>query len=193
MKKEIDNEFEKNNEAKSENTPINDDEKSNQNEDKTVCPENEKETQNTAADAKDVKEVKNKELDELNDKYIRLYAEYDNYRKRSEKEKGESYQAGMIFTVTQFIPLLDNLDRALAYEPENEGLKLICKQLREIFEKLGVEEINADGQNFDPNLHNAVMHEEDAEKGENLVVQTFQKGYSVNGKIVRHAVVKVVN
>jgi molecular chaperone GrpE len=136
---------------------------------------------------------KNKELDELNDKYIRLYAEYENYRKRSEKEKSESYQSGLTDTVSLFIPLLDNLDRALSFEPENEGLKILYKQITGVFTKLGIEEIETEGKSFDPQVHNAVMHEEDPEKGENLISQTFQKGYSLNGKVIRHAVVKVVN
>lgn len=130
---------------------------------------------------------------EIADRYIRLLAEYDNYRKRSEKEKSETYRAGMAFAVTAFLPLLDNLDRALLYEPENEGAKLICKQVKDIFEKLGVEEIISDGAPFDPEFHNAVAHEEDPGAGENLVAETFQKGYAFCGKMIRHAVVKVVN
>lgn len=134
-----------------------------------------------------------KELEELKDKYVRVCAEYDNYRKRTDKEKGDSYNAGIAYAVKMLLPVLDNLDRALAFDPENEGVKLIIKQINESFAKLGVEEIESDGKKFDPELHNAVMHEEDPEKEESVVVQTFQKGYMQNGKVLRHAMVKVAN
>ena len=117
-----------------------------------------------------------KQLDEQNDKYVRLYAEYDNYRKRSAKEKTDAYT-----------------DAYLEYEKDNEGFRMIVKQMNDIFDKLGVKEIESDGKEFDPNLHNAIIHEDDPEKGENLVLQTLQKGYTMNGKVIRHAMVKVVN
>ena len=134
-----------------------------------------------------------KELEELKDKYVRVCAEYDNYRKRTDKEKGDSYNAGIAYAVKMLLTVLDNLDRALAFDPENEGVKLIIKQINESFAKLGVEEIESDGKKFDPELHNAVMHEEDPEKEESVVVQTFQKGYMLAGKVLRHAMVKVAN
>ncbi len=134
-----------------------------------------------------------KQLDEQNDKYIRLYAEYDNYRKRSAKEKTDAYTDAYATAVKAFLPLLDNLERALEYEKDNEGFRMIVKQMNDIFDKLGVKEIESDGKEFDPNLHNAIIHEDDPEKGENLVLQTLQKGYTMNGKVIRHAMVKVVN
>ncbi|MBQ6183180.1 MAG: nucleotide exchange factor GrpE [Clostridia bacterium] len=134
-----------------------------------------------------------KELEELKDKYVRVCAEYDNYRKRTDKEKGDSYSAGIAYSVKMLLPVLDNLDRALAFDPENEGVKMIIKQINESFAKLGVEEIESDGKKFDPEFHNAVMHEEDPEKEESVVVQTFQKGYMLAGKVLRHAMVKVAN
>ena len=134
-----------------------------------------------------------RELEELNDKYLRVCAEYDNYRKRTDKEKGDSYSAGIAFSAKTLLPVLDNLERALAYDAENEGVKLIAKQISDSFAKLGIEEIESDGKPFDPELHNAVMHEEDPEKEESVIVQTFQKGYTLNGKVLRHAMVKVVN
>ncbi len=134
-----------------------------------------------------------KELEDLKDKYVRVCAEYDNYRKRTDKEKGDSYSAGISYSVKMLLPVLDNLDRALAFDPENEGVKMIIKQINESFVKLGVEEIESDGKKFDPELHNAVMHEEDPEKEESVVVQTFQKGYMLGGKVLRHAMVKVAN
>lgn len=165
--------------------------------DKQNAIENEslKHGENGACGAKNAKiqTPEEKQIDPFADRYIRICAEYDNYRKRSEREKGESFHSGMTMAVMAFLPLLDNLDIALSYEPENQGLKLICDQARGVFEKLGVTEIESDGKNFDPNLHNAVMHEEDAESGENLVAQTFQKGYMFGDKVIRHASVKVVN
>ena len=134
-----------------------------------------------------------KQLDEQNDKYVRLYAEYDNYRKRSAKEKTDAYTDAYATAVKAFLPLLDNLERALEYEKDNEGFRMIVKQMNDIFDKLGVKEIESDGKEFDPNLHNAIIHEDDPEKGENLVLQTLQKGYTMNGKVIRHAMVKVVN
>ena len=133
------------------------------------------------------------ELEELNDKYLRVCAEYDNYRKRTDKEKGDSYSAGIAYSAKMLLPVLDNLERALAYDAENEGVKLIAKQISDSFAKLGIEEIESDGKLFDPELHDAVMHEEDPEKEESVIVQTFQKGYTLNGKVIRHAMVKVVN
>lgn len=138
-------------------------------------------------------EKHHKELEELKDKYLRVCAEYDNYRKRTDKEKGESYNAGIAYAAKMLLPVLDNLDRALAFDPENEGAKMIVKQINEAFTKLGVQEIESDGKPFDPELHNAVMHEEDPEKEESVVAQTFQKGYTLGGKVLRHAMVKVVN
>ena len=155
-------------------------------------------SEETAAETAEVKEEvreapSNKELDEIKDKYIRVCAEYENYRKRSEKERVDSYVDGMTNAVKALLPVMDNLDRAIAFEPENEGVKMIVKQITDSFTKLGVAEIESDGKPFDPEFHNAIMHEEDPEKGENIVSQTFQKGYTLNGKIIRHAMVKVVN
>lgn len=148
----------------------------------------------TAEETASPAEVKlKKQLDEQNDKYLRLYAEYDNFRKRSSKEKTDAYTDARIDAVKAFLPLLDNLERALEYEGDNEGFRMIVKQMNEIFDKLGVKPIESDGASFDPNFHNAIMHEEDPEKGENIVVQTFQKGYTMNDKVIRHAMVKVVN
>lgn len=134
-----------------------------------------------------------KQLDEQNDKYLRLYAEYDNYRKRSSKEKADAYADAYATAVKAFLPLLDNLERALEYEKDNEGFRMIVKQMHDIFEKLGVKEIESDGKEFDPEFHNAIIHEDDPEKGENLITQTLQKGYTMDDKVIRHSMVKVVN
>ncbi len=157
---------------------------------------NESASTDTSADESKVSEIDSKlqkQLDELNDKYLRLYAEYDNFRKRSAKEKADAYSDARIDVVKAFLPLLDNLERALEYEGDNEGFRIIVKQMNEIFEKLAVKPIESDGVGFDPNFHNAIMHEENPDMGENIVAQTFQKGYTMNEKVIRHAMVKVVN
>lgn len=157
---------------------------------------NESASTDTSVDEAKVSEIDSKlqkQLDELNDKYLRLYAEYDNFRKRSAKEKADAYSDARIDVVKAFLPLLDNLERALEYEGDNEGFRIIVKQMNEIFEKLAVKPIESDGAGFDPNFHNAIMHEENPDMGENIVAQTFQKGYTMNEKVIRHAMVKVVN
>ena len=154
--------------------------------------ENKKESKHSAKYEREIEKLKN-EISELNDKYIRLHAEYDNYRKRSVKEKSDAYSSAYADALKAFLPLSDSLTQALKFAADDEGIKAINSQFRNILEKLGVKEIESDGQQFDPNLHNAVMHEEDPEQGENLIVQTLQKGYTLNGKVIRPALVKVVN
>ncbi len=132
-----------------------------------------------------------------NDKYLRLAAEYDNYRKRTAKEKESTYADAKLDTVKPFLEVLDNLDRGLAQfeegDPHRQGMELICKQFRAVLEKLGVTEIEAAGQPFDPEKHNAVMHVEDEAFGENTVAEVFQKGYQLGDKVIRFAMVKVAN
>lgn len=132
-----------------------------------------------------------------NDKYLRLAAEYDNYRKRTAKEKENTYADARLDTVKPFLEVLDNLDRGLAQfeegDPHRQGMELICKQFRAVLEKLGVTEIEAAGQPFDPEKHNAVMHVEDENLGENIVAEVFQKGYQLGEKVIRFAMVKVAN
>ena len=131
------------------------------------------------------------------DKYLRLAAEYDNYRKRSQKERESVYADAKADTVLQLLPVYDNLERALKAECSDaafyKGVEMIMDQLMGIFGKLGVEIIQAAGQNFDPALHNAVMHVEDESLGENVVAEEFQKGFTLNGKVIRFAMVKVAN
>ena len=133
------------------------------------------------------------QLEEKNDQYLRLYAEYENFRKRSEKEKTDCYTAAYADALTAFLPLLDSLAQALQFSPEDEGIKALVKQQNDILAKLGITEIESDGAPFDPNFHNAIMHEENPDVGENVVVQTFQKGYMRGEKVLRHAMVKVAN
>ena len=133
------------------------------------------------------------QLEEKNDQYLRLYAEYENFRKRSEKEKTDCYTSAYADALTAFLPLLDSMAQAQQFAPEDEGIRALVKQQNDILAKLGITEIESDGAPFDPNFHNAIMHEENPDVGENVVVQTFQKGYMRGEKVLRHAMVKVAN
>lgn len=136
-------------------------------------------------------------VSDSNDKYLRLAAEYDNYRKRTTKEKENIYADAKMDTVKPFLEVADNLDRAVSQFEEGDGhkqgMELICKQFATVLEKLGVTEIPALGEAFDPERHNAVMHIEDEALGENTVAEVFQKGYQLGDKVVRFAMVKVAN
>ena len=133
----------------------------------------------------------------LNDRYLRLCAEYDNFRKRSQKEKDALYGDVRANTLKAFLPVYDNLVRALAQPTEDEaykkGVEMIMAQFKATMEKLGVSEMDCLGKTFDPAFHNAVMHVDDPEKGDNEIVEVFQQGFVMGGKIVRHAMVKVAN
>lgn len=137
------------------------------------------------------------EMDALNDKYLRICAEYDNFRKRSQKEKDSLYDDVKAETLKKFLPVYDNLVRALAQSTEDEayrrGVEMIMNQFNVTMEKLGVTEIECLGKKFDPAFHNAVMHVEDEEKGENEIVEVFQKGFMMGDKVIRFAMVKVAN
>lgn len=138
---------------------------------------------------------------EWEDKYIRLYAEFDNFKKRSQREKDARYGDAVIDTVSELLTVADNLERALAVEVETEetvkfkeGVAMVYKQMQDTLQKLGVTEIKALGEQFDPNLHNAVMHIEDETVDDNTVVEEFMKGYIYNNsRVVRHSMVKVAN
>ena len=139
-----------------------------------------------------------KELDEEKDKHLRLFAEYDNYRKRTSKEKLEAYGDATIRTVSEFLSVIDNFERALGCECSDEnfknGMQMIFNQYNDILKKLNVVEIEAEGVPFDPNLHNAVMHIEDETIDDNTVVEDLMKGYIYkDGRVVRHSMVKVAN
>lgn len=137
------------------------------------------------------------ELKAEKDKYLRLMAEYDNFRKRSARERDSIYADVRVDTVTRFLPVYDNLERALAVETADEayrkGVEMTFTQLCEVMKKLGVETIEAKGKTFDPQLHNAVMHVQDESLGENVVVEEFQKGFKMGDKIIRCSMVKVAN
>ena len=134
---------------------------------------------------------------DVNDKYLRLAAEYDNYRKRTAKEKESIYGDAKADTIKPLLAVYDNLERGIAQYDEadahRQGLELILRQFTETLTKLGVTEIEAKGQPFDPGLHNAVMHVEDESAGENTVVEVFQKGFMIGDKVLRFAMVKVAN
>ena len=131
------------------------------------------------------------------DKYLRLAAEYDNYRKRTAKEKESLWTDVKADTAAAFLPVYDNLERALkqttADEAYKKGVEMTMTQLKEVLSKLGVTEIEAAGQPFDPKLHNAVMHVEDEAFGENTVAEVFQAGFQLGEKVIRFAMVKVAN
>ena len=131
------------------------------------------------------------------DKYLRLAAEYDNYRRRTTKEKEAIWNDAKADAALAFLPVYDNLERALKQETADEafkkGVEMTMTQLREILTKLGISEIPALGESFDPNLHNAVMHVEDEAAGENTIVDVFQAGFKLGDKVIRFAMVKVAN
>ena len=137
------------------------------------------------------------QMDEKEEQYLRLAAEYDNFRKRSQKEKEGIYQGAKSDAVAAFLPVYDNLERALKQETADEaykkGVEMTMTGLKDILSKLGVEEIPALGATFDPSLHNAVMHVEDESAGENTVVEVFQSGFKLGEKVIRFAMVKVAN
>ncbi|EPR13288.1 nucleotide exchange factor GrpE [Ruminiclostridium papyrosolvens] len=144
-------------------------------------------------------EEKAKQCEDFKNMVQRTAAEFDNYKKRTIKEKEALSLDIAIDTVNTFLPVVDNLERALkaAEDMENnplkEGVEMVMRQLKDCLDKLGVEAIEAVNNSFDPELHNAVMHVTDDEVGENIVVEEFQKGYTMKGKVIRHSMVKVVN
>jgi molecular chaperone GrpE len=142
-------------------------------------------------------EPSNDELALLTDKYLRICAEYDNFRKRTQKEKENLYGDIRANVISSFLPVYDNLVRALAAETQDEayrkGVEMIMNQFNSTLEKLGASEIKAVGEKFDPALHNAVMHVDDETKGENEIVEEFQKGFKIGDKVIRFSMVKVAN
>lgn len=154
----------------------------------------EQQPEQTAAPAEPTAEEK---LAQEHDNYLRLYAEYDNFRKRSAREKDNLYTEIRAETVAKFLPVFDNLERALAQETADEaykkGVEMTMTQLKSILDGLGVKIFGEAGEKFDPALHNAVMHTEDETLGENEIAEVFQKGFSVGEKIVRFAMVRVAN
>lgn len=146
------------------------------------------------------KDKKDEQIEELNDKYQRLFAEFQNFRSRSDKEKSAMFEIGAKSIVEKILPVVDNIERGVAAlseedldSPVGQGMNLIYKQLLQTLEDMGVEAIEAKGKEFDPELHNAVMHEDNEELGENIVSEELQKGYKYKDTVVRHSMVKVAN
>ena len=144
--------------------------------------------------------AKDTELAELTDKFMRISAEYENFRKRSVKEREGIYADAYIDAVKDILPILDNMERALQYKDAQsgdgnmaKGLEMIMKSFEESLAKMGVSEIKALGETFDPNLHNAIMHIDDEQFGEGEIVEVFMKGYVKGDKVIRYSVVKVAN
>ncbi|WP_195415173.1 nucleotide exchange factor GrpE [Enterocloster citroniae] len=146
------------------------------------------------------KDPRDEKIEELTDRVKRQMAEFENFRKRTEKEKSTMYEMGARDIIERMLPVIDNFERGLATIPEEEkgsplaeGMEKIYKQFRKTLEEAGVKAIEAAGQEFDPNFHNAVMHVDDENLGENVVVEELQKGYLYRDSVVRHSMVKVAN
>ena len=149
---------------------------------------------------KNKKDKKDEKIEELTDRLTRQMAEFDNFRKRTEKEKSQMYEIGAKDIIEKILPVVDNFERGIAAVPEEEksnpfaeGMEKIYKQLMTTLEEIGVKPIEAVGQEFDPDFHNAVMHVEDEEVGENIITEEFQKGYLYRDSVVRHSILKVAN
>ncbi len=162
--------------------------------------EAEKPTKEKTKKTKKKKDDRDEKIAELSDKLLRQMAEFDNFRKRTEKEKSAMYEIGAKDIIEKLLPIVDNFERGLAAVPEEEkenafvtGMEMIYKQMMTMLEGVGVKPIEALGQEFNPDLHNAVMHVEDEEVGDNIVVEEFQKGYTYRESVVRYSMVKVAN
>ena len=149
---------------------------------------------------KNKKDKKDEKIEELTDRLTRQMAEFDNFRKRTEKEKSQMYEIGAKDIIEKILPIVDNFERGLASMPEEEkatpfaeGMEKIYKQLMTTLESIDVKPIEAVGKEFNPDFHNAVMHVEDEELDENIIVEEFQKGYTYRDSVVRHSMVKVAN
>ena len=149
---------------------------------------------------KNKKDKKDEKIEELTDRLTRQMAEFDNFRKRTEKEKSQMYEIGAKDIIEKILPIVDNFERGLSSVSEEdkatpfaEGMEKIYKQLMTTLEGIGVKPIEAVGQEFNPDFHNAVMHVEDEELGENIIAEEFQKGYMYRDSVVRHSMVKVAN
>lgn len=159
----------------------------------------EKEVKEPTETVEEATEENTQPNDEWKDKYVRLYADFDNYKKRSQKETLSSYNNGLSSAIEQILPIVDNFDRAIAAIDESvknefsQGVEMIYRQLVDTLKNLGVEPIEALGNQFNPNFHDAVMHVDDENYGENEIIEEFVKGYMIKDKVLRHSVVKVAN
>lgn len=165
--------------------------------------ETEAEEKEESSEAEEAAEDSDKKSEELEKRYMSLYAEYDNYRKRTQKEKENLYADAVADIAKEFLAVIDNIDRAVetakgadenSIDKVIEGIELLGRQAGDILTKIGVEEIKAErGEKFDPNFHEAVMHVEDEDLGEQEIAMVFTKGYMYKGKVIRHVVVQVAN
>ena len=155
------------------------------------------EEEKPASGKKEKQDPRDAKIEELNDKLMRQMAEFDNYRKRTEKEKASMYEVGAREVLEKLLPIVDNFERGLAdadeSDPFADGILKIYKQLVTTLEEIGVKPIESVGCEFDPNLHNAVMHEESEDAGTNIITEEFQKGYTYRDSVIRYSMVKVAN
>ncbi len=153
--------------------------------------------ENTADERDAIIEELNNKLLEANDKYLRTVAEYDNFRKRSQKEKEAIFSDSKTDIIGKFLPVIDNFERAASAETDLEsykkGIEMTVNQLLDVFKSLGVEAYGEKGEEFDPNIHNGVMHIDDETLGENVISDVYMKGYKIGDKVIRHATVIVAN
>ena len=163
---------------------------------KTATPETEKKEKKKSKKDAELEALKN-ELNAKNDQLMRTAAEFDNFKKRTEREKASVAEFAKAGLIKQLLPILDNIDRAAASEKESadyiKGIEMIVKQFEAIVSNLNIEEIAKEGDTFDPNFHEAVMHIEDESLGENVIAQVLQKGYKIGDTVIRAAMVKVAN
>lgn len=178
--------------------PENTNENANQTEEAEKKPK--KKESKEVKELKEIIKAKETELSDANDKYLRLLAEYDNFKKRTAKEKEAIYIDSVGDTVTKLLPLVDNFERAMLSFTEKDkesdfykGIEMIFNQTLDTFTKLGVTPIPSLGEEFNPEFHNAVMHIEDENVADNIIVEEFQKGYTFGGRVIRHSMVKVAN
>ncbi len=169
-------------------------------EDASSKKETRKEKKEKKKEEKEKKDKKDEQIEELKDRVTRQMAEFENFRKRTEKEKSQMFEVGVKTMVEKILPVVDNFERGLAQVPEDkkndsfvEGMNMIYKQMMTAFDEIGVKPIETIGKEFDPNLHNAVMHVDDDTLPENSIVEEFQKGYIYHDQVVRHSMVKVAN
>lgn len=153
--------------------------------------------ENTSDERDSIIEELNKKLLEANDKYLRTVAEYDNFRKRSQKEKEAIFSDSKMDIIGKLLPVIDNFERAASAETDLEsykkGIEMTVNQLLDLFKSLGVEAYGEKGEEFDPNIHNGVMHIDDETLGENVISDVYMKGYKMGDKVIRHATVIVAN
>ena len=156
-------------------------------------------SEETIDEVAETETIEKEKYDELYDKHLRLMAEYDNFKKRTQKEKEELGTFAVSATIEKLLPVIDNFERALDSVSEDEkntfseGVEMVYRQMMEILDKMGVSEIEAVGCEFDPEIHNAVMHVDDDSQDANFVVEQFMKGYKYKDKVIRYSMVKVAN